>query len=201
MGIWERLFGKKEASVQAERPPIPASKAGVTITTISPSGGKTSETLSREELRARVAENDARRAAEPPRVVEPPERIRVKKLDEANLKILDVTAIPATLYRIVGQMHSVSDASRKKLGASEYLLVREPRNKVDPNAVAVVSQGRRIGYISAAKAAAVSPILAELPYDALRVRGAGTTDHSIKMHVGIPSATALKKFVKDLPST
>ncbi|WP_166784722.1 HIRAN domain-containing protein [Cryobacterium sp. TMT2-14] len=120
-------------------------------------------------------------------------------MDVATLRVLDLRSIPATQYRIVGSAFSVTQAGRYAHGADQYLLIREPRNKHDPNAVAVYGKGRRVGYVSRTKAAMLAPILDPLPQDAFLVNGTGMGAEK-QMQVGIPAAAGLQKFLKALPA-
>jgi hypothetical protein len=122
----------------------------------------------------------------------------VKKvvLDEAGLSILDLRELPSNRFRIVGSGFWVTDSGRYKHGGSDYLLVREPKNKWDANAVAVYGKGRKVGHLSEAKAAALAPILAQLSFDAYRVGGAPPGDNSIRMWVDVPAVPKLRAFLK-----
>lgn len=53
----------------------------------------------------------------------------------------------------------MEDRDREAYSGREYPLVREPENKHDSNAVAVYGRGRKVGYLSTAKAAGVGPEL------------------------------------------
>ncbi|MBG6060145.1 hypothetical protein RCH16_003620 [Cryobacterium sp. MP_M5] len=193
MGILQSLFGRKTS---APPPLTPKLAPHITITRTSRDESVV-ETFTVEELKARVAENDAARALEPP---EPKVRSTVKKkvVDVSKLKVLDLRSIPATKYRIVGSAYSATQDGLYAHGGNEYLLIREPRNKHDANAVAVYGKGRRVGYATRAKAKMLAPILDPLPYTAFLVAGTGMAD-SVQMQVGIPAAAALQKFVKALP--
>ncbi|MGO4230418.1 HIRAN domain-containing protein [Arthrobacter sp. YAF34] len=127
-----------------------------------------------------------------------PKVVGVKKvaLHEAGLSILDLRELPSNRFRIVGSGFWVTDSGRYKHGGSDYVLVREPKNKWDANAVAVYGKGRKVGYLSEAKAAALAPIFDQLPFDAYRVGGAPPADNSIRMWVDVPAVPKLRAFVK-----
>jgi hypothetical protein len=138
-----------------------------------------------------------------PEIAAPPEqktapKVGVKKvlLDEAGLSILDLRDLPSSRFRIVGSGFWVTDSGRHKHGGNEYLLVREPKNKWDANAVAVYGKGRKVGHLSEAKAAALAPILDELGFDAYRVGGTAPAPNSIQMWVDIPAIPKLRAFAK-----
>ena len=119
-------------------------------------------------------------------------------LDEAGLSILDLRGLPSSRLRIVGSGFWVTDSGRYKHGGSEYLLVREPKNKWDANAVAVYGKGRKVGHLSEAKAAALAPILDQLSFDAYRVTGAAPANNSIRMWIDVPAVPKLRAFAKNL---
>jgi hypothetical protein len=113
-----------------------------------------------------------------------------------SLRVLDLSELESTRARIVGSMNYVSDAERAQFGGLEYLLVREPHNEHDGDAVAVYGSGRKVGRISAAKAASFAPILDSLGYDAYRVSGTSTIENSIRLWVDLPKLPALREFAK-----
>jgi hypothetical protein len=53
----------------------------------------------------------------------------------------------------------------------EYVLVREPQNRHDTNAIAVYADGRKFGYVSATKAASLAPHFDRLAIHAAVVGG------------------------------
>jgi hypothetical protein len=124
----------------------------------------------------------------------------VKKvlLDEAGLSILDFRELPSSRFRIVGSGFWVTDAGRYKHGGSDYLLVREPKNNWDANAVAVYGKGRKVGHLTEAKATALAPVLDQLAFDAYRVGGAPPAANSIRMWVDLPAIPKLRAFTKSL---
>ncbi|MET4620423.1 hypothetical protein ABIE18_001872 [Arthrobacter sp. 2762] len=139
----------------------------------------------------------------PPEVKEPvhePKRPGVKKvmLDEEGLSVFDIRELPSSRYRIVGSAYWVTDSGRYRHGGSDYLLVREPKNKWDANAVAVYGKGRKVGHLTEAKAAVLAPIFDELGFDAYRVGGAAPAPKSISMWVYLPALPKLKAFAKTL---
>lgn len=127
-----------------------------------------------------------------------PASIKKVVIDEQGISILDLREISSSRFRIVGSSFWVTDAGRYKHGGSDYLLVREPKNKWDENAVAVYGKGRKVGHLSEAKAAALAPILDQLTYDAYRVGGAPPARDSIRMWVDIPTVPKLRAFAKTL---
>lgn len=98
--------------------------------------------------------------------------------------------------RIKGSAYYVTDVERDRYGGREYLLVREPDNAVDASAVAVYGRGRKVGHLSAARSAALAPLLDELGADAYRVTGTGTSANSMILWIDAPKVDALRKFVR-----
>lgn len=129
-----------------------------------------------------------------------PKAAGVKKvmIDEAALSVLDLRELPSSRFRIVGSAYWVTDSGRYKHGGNDYLLVREPKNKWDANAVAVYGKARKVGYLTEAKAAALTPILDELTFDAYKVGGAPPAANSIRMWVDLPAIPKLRTFAKSL---
>ena len=125
-----------------------------------------------------------------------PGMVGVKRvvLSETGLSVLDLRELPSNRFRIVGSAYWVTDTGRYKHGGNEYSLVREPKNRWDANAVAVYGKGRKVGYLTKAKAAALAPIFDALPYGAFRVGGAPPSGNSITMWVDIPALPKLRKF-------
>lgn len=130
----------------------------------------------------------------------PPEPfvIRRRRIDPDALQVVDLTALESVRMRIKGSAYTMSDTERRRQSGPEYLLIREPDNAVDPSAVAVYGvKGHRVGYLSAARAKMVSPLLAQLGADAFKVAGTGASGGSIVLHVDVPQADALRRFVRE----
>jgi hypothetical protein len=129
-----------------------------------------------------------------------PKAAGVKKvmLDEAAVSILDLRELPSSPFRIVGSAYWVTDSGRYEHGGTEYLLVREPKNKWDANAVAVYGKGRKVGHLTEAKAAALAPIFDELGYGAYWVGGTGPAPNSMRMWVDLPALPKLRAFAKTI---
>ncbi|MGG7507556.1 HIRAN domain-containing protein [Plantibacter sp. YIM 135249] len=123
-------------------------------------------------------------------------RVSVATIDTAALQILSLEQLPSIRARIKGSFGCVSDEERERYSAQRYLLVREPTNSHDENAIAIYGRGRKVGYVSAAKAAALAPLLDPLPYDAFSVGGAGTSDSSIQMWVDLPRMPELRNYLR-----
>lgn len=85
--------------------------------------------------------------------------------------VIDLTALEAVELRVVGTTYLVLHDERAGLAADHYTLVLDPENEHDPNAVAVYSHRRRVGYLSAAKAASYAPVLRSMEADGFLVGG------------------------------
>ena len=110
---------------------------------------------------------------------------------------MDLSPIESSRLRIVGGAYWVTHAERNKFGGTTYLLVREPSNEHDPNAVAVYGRGRKVGHLSRAKAKALAPLLDQLEADAFGVTGEGTSRNSMRMWVDLPRVEPLRRFTRD----
>lgn len=124
-------------------------------------------------------------------------RRKVRSLDPATLHVLDIREVESTRTRIKGSSYWATDNDRRRFGGAEYLLVCEPDNEVDPNAVAVYGvAGRKLGHLSEARAASLSPILSQVPGAAYRVTGEGATPTSIMLWVNVPKVGPLRAFMR-----
>jgi hypothetical protein len=127
----------------------------------------------------------------------PSSRTKKSVVDEDELSVLDLRAIPSVRARIVGTGNYVSDRQRDTFGGSEYLLVREPRNKHDSNAVAIYGKGRKVGYVSASKAASIAGMLDALNFEAFKVGGEGTASNSSRLWADLPTVPGLRALVAE----
>jgi hypothetical protein len=170
-GASRLMFPPAEALKPATKPSTPAPRAAVVRPVAPPV--------------APLSRAKAPTAAKIPAPVE---------LDPAQ--VADLRDLPSARYRIKGSAFVVTDANRERFGGTEYQLRREPKNRHDAHAIAIYGQGHKVGYISAAKAASIAPLLDELPEDAFTVGGAGVVGNSIRLWVDVPSLPALRRFVK-----
>lgn len=113
-------------------------------------------------------------------------------------RIVDLTRLESTRTRIKGSSHVISDSGRARSGGSEYLLMREPGNPHDANAVAVYGGGRKVGYLSAARAASTAPLLDQIGADAFRVTGTGVSRNSVMLWVDAPKIAELRKMAQEI---
>ena len=119
-------------------------------------------------------------------------RVKVRRVKVGDLRVADLASLESVRTRIKGSAYWVTDKDRRRYGGSEYLLIREPENEADASAVAVYGKGRKVGHLSAARAASLAPLLDRLDADAFRVTGAGTSPNSIVLWVDVPKVGALR---------
>ncbi|NYF18548.1 hypothetical protein HDC37_003413 [Microbacterium sp. AK009] len=112
----------------------------------------------------------------------------------------DLRRLDSTRMRIKGIGNYVGWNERRAVGGTEYVLVREPDNSHDPCAVAVLSNGRKVGYVSAARAKILAPLFDTIASAGYVVGGTGPSDDSVQLWVDIPKADALRAFVKSRSS-
>lgn len=126
-------------------------------------------------------------------------RVKVRTVDLAALRILDLTELDSVRMRIKGPAYWLRDTERKKFGGREYLLIREPDHETDRSAVAVYgAMGRKVGHVSASRSAALAPVLDGMDADAFRVTGAGVTANSSQLWVDVPKMAPLRRFARQL---
>lgn len=140
----------------------------------------------------------ARRKAPPSHTSpNPAKRTPPKRTIPDSEKVLDLRGVESTRMRVKGTSYYIPDSGRRYAGSREYWLIREPDNPHDELAIAVVaSDGRKVGYVSANRAALMSPILDQLPAEAYLVAGTSASEHSTALRVDLPRLPALRTFVK-----
>ncbi|MHC6592915.1 HIRAN domain-containing protein [Arthrobacter sp. C152] len=149
MGMIQKFIAAFRGEVEVDAvPEVRRSTEPVPAVSL-PSGAVTSEPLPSPEPQAPPMPPYAAAEESRPEQEPTPKAAGVKKviLDEAAVSILDLRELPSSRFRIVGSAYWVTDSGRYKHGGTEYLLVREPKNKWDANAVAVYGKGRKIGPI------------------------------------------------------
>ena len=107
-------------------------------------------------------------------------------------RVADLRPLGGKMWRAVGAFGWLSDRERRALRAGWFVLKREPQNPYDVNAVAVYLDCRKVGYLSAAKAKALSPLLAAIPADGYEVSG---EVRNRTAYVALPTPSALRLFV------
>lgn len=122
-------------------------------------------------------------------------RVTEVRIDE-DLERVDLRELPSSRFRIVGSEHWVRESDRAVFGGTEYALVREADNEHDESAVALYGRGRKVGYLSRAKAAGLAPELDRLGPAAFLVRGAGPSETSIRMWVDLPLLPGVRALTR-----
>jgi len=112
----------------------------------------------------------------------------------------DLRSLDSTRMRIKGIGNYVGWKERRAVGGTKYVLVREPDNPHDSCAVLVLSNGRKVGYVSAARAKILAPLFDSLGSAGYLVGGTGPSDESVQLWVDIPKADVLRAFVKSRSS-
>ncbi|KZE90635.1 HIRAN domain-containing protein [Microbacterium sp. TNHR37B] len=107
---------------------------------------------------------------------------------------VDLRGLESTRVRVKGTAHYVAQELRESMGGPVYVLRREPGNPHDGWALAVWWGEQRVGYVSAAKAAALSPLLDRVG-DTFVVSGMGAYTNSTRLWVDLPKVPALRAFV------
>lgn len=127
--------------------------------------------------------------AEPSAVDYREERVRVHYLEAGEAA--SFRGLPTRRLRTVGSGHYLTWRERDRLQMVQAILIREPSNPVDPNAVAILrGDGRKVGYLSKARASAYCELIGAL--GALRVECA--VDGS-KLWLTMPTVPALRAAV------
>ncbi len=111
----------------------------------------------------------------------------------------DLRSLDSTRMRIKGIGNYVGWNERRAVGGKEYVLVREPDNPHDSCAVLVLSNARKVGYVSAARAKILAPLFDALGSTGYVVGGTGPTSESAQLWVDIPKADVLRAIVKSRP--
>lgn len=127
--------------------------------------------------------------------------VKVRRITVASLHTVDLTGLESVRTRIKGVSYWVAWSERRRHGGTEYLLVTEPENEVDSTAVAVYGvTGRKVGHLSTARAASMTPLLLKLDGDAFRVTGSGVTASSGVLWVDVPRVPKLREYSRVRPA-
>lgn len=122
-------------------------------------------------------------------------------VETGGMRIVDLRGLDCVRMKVKGTGYYVEHASRRAVGDTVYVLVREPANEHDANAIAVVGrEGRKVGHVSASRAGIMAPLLDRIGADGYRVGGANGTETSTMLWVDIPKADALRAFVRSAHS-
>lgn len=126
-------------------------------------------------------------------------RVSRKVVAVDDMRLLDLRHLDATPLKLRGVSHYVSEAGRSKHGSSELVLKREPSNPHDAFAVAVYGSGRKLGHVSASRAALLTPLLDQLAFDGYIVAGIveQVPGRMTQLHVMLPRVPLLRAWVKE----
>ena len=126
-------------------------------------------------------------------------RSRVETISADSMRLLDLRHLDATPLKLRGVSHYVSEAGRSKHGSSELVLKREPSNPHDSFAIAVYGSGRKLGHVSASRAALLTPLLDALAFDGYIVAGIveQVPGRMTQLHVMLPRIPLLRAYVRD----
>lgn len=108
---------------------------------------------------------------------------------------LDLRELESTRVRVKGTSYVIPDRLRENVGGTVYVLRREPSNVHDTNAIVVLWEGRKVGYVSAVKAASLAPLFDRLGGGDFVVSGMGAYTRSTRLWVDLPRVPALRAFV------
>lgn len=147
-----------------------------------------------QQIDAQREANAARAAQLVEQEQEEDEPISVETISTRGWHIIDLSSLESMRMRIRGTSYYVTDDDRMRYGGTNYLLVREPDNPFDAEAIAVYGGTRKLGHVSAAKAARLAPLLDQLGADAYKVSGA--LEQGRYTRVDVPLIPALRAFVK-----
>lgn len=113
---------------------------------------------------------------------------------------VDLRSLEASRVRVKGTAAWVPAALRADVGGQVYVLRREPGNEHDANAIAVIWEGKKVGYVSAVKAQSMAPLLDRLGSRDFVVSGMGAYTNSTRLWVDLPKLPVLRKFVSESSS-
>lgn len=125
------------------------------------------------------------------------------RLDLPEEHIEDLRPLGGMRLRVVGTAYLVPHSRRQDVGGYSYVLVREPSNRHDANAVAVYDATRKVGYLSRAKAAVYAPHLDRIGAPGYRVAGEPPAG-SVKLWIVLPPIAKVRAFPsteREKPST
>ncbi|QWT25160.1 HIRAN domain-containing protein [Subtercola sp. PAMC28395] len=117
-------------------------------------------------------------------------------VEESKMTVGDLRNLECVRTRIKGSAYYVTDSERAVFGGTEYLLVREPDNQYDANAIGIYGKGRKVGHVSAAKAGSMAELLDLAGADAYKVAGTSVSETSMTLWIDLPKLPALRIYVK-----
>jgi hypothetical protein len=108
---------------------------------------------------------------------------------------VDIRHLESVRTRIKGVANYVGYDERGDVGATRYLLIREPDNAHDSAAVVVAGMdGRKLGYVSASRAKVLAACFDLIGADCYLVGGSSISETSRQLWVDLPKADPIRKF-------
>jgi Cys-tRNA synthase (O-phospho-L-seryl-tRNA:Cys-tRNA synthase) len=96
-----------------------------------------------------------------------------------------------------GLKYYLAEQPHDQYRSSGYLLVREPTNEHDKDAIAVYERGVKIGFVAASRAGFTAALLDELNAPAYRIEG--RPDGYGRVLIEMPTVPALRELVTARP--
>lgn len=114
-------------------------------------------------------------------------------------EVLDLRALPSRRMRVVGTNH-YSIARVSNLTVSTWLVIREPENEHDANAIGVfMLTGEQVGHIAASAARVIAPVLDASGYAKFLLTAVGSSGStSARVWIDVPLVSALRQRVKEI---
>jgi hypothetical protein len=105
---------------------------------------------------------------------------------------LDLRHLPTTTCRVRGLKYYLHEERQLEYGSRGYLLVREPTNSHNKDAIAVYKRGVKVGFVAASRAASTAALLDQLEARAYRVDG--RPDGHGRILIEMPTVPALRNL-------
>lgn len=105
---------------------------------------------------------------------------------------LDLRRLPTTTCRVRGMKYYLGEKPRDEYKSRGYLLVREPANEHDKDAIAVYERGMKVGFVAASRAGSTAALLDQLQAPAYRVEG--RPDGHGRVLIEMPTVPALREL-------
>ncbi|WDG16999.1 hypothetical protein [Microbacterium sp. Clip185] len=112
----------------------------------------------------------------------------------------DLRHLPSRPVALERTHYIVNDRERHGDERRAYVLRRAKRSRRDKGGISVTSNGRGVGYLPAAAAHEVGPLIDRLG-GAVVVNGAGARDGGIRLWVDLPEIDNLRQFVDSAERT
>ena len=110
---------------------------------------------------------------------------------------LDLRRLPTTTCRVRGLKYYLAEQQQDQYRTRGYLLVREPANDHDKDAIAVYDRGVKVGFVAASRAGFTAALLDQLNAPAYRIDG--RPDGHGRVLIEMPTVPALRELVTARP--